>query len=107
MNRLCQQFDDNVLLRTSRYCHFEVAQLNFQSTTGSSVDSYVIPEQFAVKAHPALFEGEGVGRGRGWSANGFKYCLVEVKWRSSRGTCAVCHPEILFLNKRAEHIDSR
>ena len=31
--------------------------------------------------------------------------LVKVKWRSSRGTCAVCHPEKLFLNKRAEHID--
>ena len=40
--------------------------------------------------------------------NGFKYCLVKVKWRSSRGTCAVCHSEILFLNKRAEQdIDFR
>ena len=46
-----------------------------------------------MKAHPALFEGEGLSS------------LVKVKWRSSRGTCAVCHPEILFLNKRAEHID--
>ena len=55
-----------------------------------------------------IFErgGEGVGRGGG-GGNGFKYFLVKVKWRSSRGTCAVCHPEILFLNKRAEHIDFR
>ena len=44
------------------------------------------------------------GKGRG-GVNGFKYCLVKVKWRSSRGTCAVCHPEILFPNKQAEHID--
>ena len=42
--------------------------------------------------------------GRGLTGLG-KSSLVKVKWRSSRGTCAVCHPEILFLNKRAEHID--
>ena len=51
--------------------------------------------------------GGGGGKGRGRGVNGFKYCLVKVKWRSSRGTCVVCHSEILSLNKRAEHIDFR
>ena len=46
----------------------------------------------------------GGGKGEGRELTGLS-SLVKVKWRSSRGTCAVCHPEILFLNKRAEHID--
>ena len=54
-----------------------------------------------------IFQRGVEGGGKGEGVNGFKYCLVKVKWRSSRGTCAVCHPEILFLNKRAEHIDFR
>ena len=29
------------------------------------------------------------------------YCLVKLKWRSSRGTCAVCHPKILFRKKNS------
>ena len=56
----------------------------------------------------SAFSREGRGgdrRGRGRGVNGFRYCLVKVKWRSSRGTCDVCHSEILFLNKRAGHID--
>ena len=115
----------------------------------SSLIIQSIPEQFTVKAHPALFEREGEGqkklrntfqrlrpeefssgdfglrsfrrpeisawgvfvswrfrpgpkspaknsafsreerrgggKGRGRGVNGFKYCLVKVKWRSSRG----------------------
>ena len=45
------------------------------------------------------------GKGRGRGLTGLKYCLVKVKWRSFRGTCAVCHPKLLFPNKQAEHID--
>ena len=27
------------------------------------------------------------------------YCLVKLKWISSRDTCAICHPKLLFRKK--------
>ena len=48
---------------------------------------WIIPEQFTVKAHPALFEGEGKGRGKKVRNNTFIPVYIHIQTAKARTLC--------------------
>ena len=52
----------NVLLGVLNHCATDRA-IQVHNISGTICIINIIPEQFTMKAHPALFEGEGEGEG--------------------------------------------